>query len=278
MAELALRAGSEYCVARVVFKSLSAEGSTYPTLKVNLEARVTHPSGATIEAESLRGICSLGNEVIAEGEAKLPLNTWYSNYERQFELRFHLTDKALKLVENSLTGDYLKVKFTMTGVGQWTHSPGPTRRGQFDETPLEVELSRIDWVNKVLKPSGWGDYFFVAYPIPTLPAVPEYKDITKWLKEMWDKLALGDDRGVFPLAYDAVHRFYSEREQLTSRIAETNKAGVVKDLVEEIHRFANGGRHRPEERREKGGFEVNRQDAELIRGLTIHLASYIAHL
>jgi hypothetical protein len=215
--------------------------------------------------------------VIATGEAALPLRKWYSNTEQRFQVHFHLEEKAIKLLEDSLSKEYLNGVLAFSGNAECADH-GNLWRGQFVEQQINFEISKTDCVNRILKRVGWGEYFFLGYRIPKVSSGPDGGAIARLLSEMHEKYALGGDREVFAPAYDAIEPFYSRRDSVVANMPDQAKAGAARELIETIHRFANGGRHRPEGQKERGGFEVNRNDAELVRGLVTHLVAYLSRL
>jgi hypothetical protein len=54
------------------------------------------------------------------------------------------------------------------------------------------------------------------------------------------------------------------------------KRGAIEALIDAVRRFANGGRHVPEEKVSSGAFKVDHIDAEYVRALTTFTVAYLA--
>lgn len=263
--------------ARISFDSIVGSGIVQPFLDIKLQVRVTSPEGGVVQPHGLKAECLVSDVLIAVGEGKEPLRKWDSYYEQRFVLRFPLMDKAIKHIEAQLSNDYIPLEIKIVGTCHWAKPTGPERWGAFSEASLKVpELTRIDWSNKVLRPIGWRQWFFLSYPAPKFSEKPGDDNLFKLLDELDQQFLTSPDRGVFQAAYDVLDPFYSRRESIRARLGDSAKAGGIEALIEQVRRFANGGRHRPEPDRDQGGFtQVDQRDAELVRGLTLHLVAYL---
>ncbi|MBI2873397.1 MAG: hypothetical protein HYY00_09455 [Chloroflexi bacterium] len=272
------------------FESIRAEGRVYPVLILGFKARATVSPDPLrpYSIQPTRVICQLylgtdpiPNAIIAEGEAQYPLGEWQAGSSRNVIVRCPLSRAALQQVAESLRGSYLPAIVRVQGTAVYRGSAPSAREipFQFQEWEERIRPAANDWITRVLEPVGWGKYLSMCVPVPSLPSEEEYGQAVSELGVAERAFLAGDDRSVFLHAYNAWDPiFYSRKYELLARAMgdDDNKKGAVLDLVKAVHRFANGGRHLPEERVNSGGFEVDHIDAEYVRLVTNVSAVYLA--
>ncbi len=263
---------------------IGGRGQIYQLFTLELKARASIQHGAQpqhyvqplrITAELYLGNQSRSDLLLALGEGEGPYNKWMHQYETNFRIGFHLTQHALKRIEDALSDPYLEVLVQLTGNGEYSAPPGPIAV-QFTKVNLPVRRSAIDWKTKVLEPIGWGKFAFFSLPLPEIPRGPDFKAAVAELEQLSAQYLAGHDDGVFLHAYKAMEPFYSARSQLAARFADTAKGGAVTELIEALHRFSIGGRHALAENRQSQSFDVNHIDAECMRFLTLALICFLA--
>jgi hypothetical protein len=271
-------------LVQLTFEGCRGEGTIYPKLVIDLSAKTfvkTPPVSVAPYYLSLQARLDIArpkdaDKVIAVGQVRLPLPMWNHLSDSHFSFEGALNAVAMKMIEDNLREDYLGPYLDITGFGMF-HEESSRRLIQFDKTVMgRIPLSKLDWLRNVLEPIGYKEYFFVAIPVPRPPVREAFLSALQYLDKANNAFFQGVDSGVFAHCYSAWDpTIYSQREQILSAFDEPNKKCAVEDIVKAIHRFANGGRHPPEQRREQGGFEVNHTDAEFLRILVIAGLAYI---
>lgn len=161
------------------------------------------------------------------------------------------------------------------GIGEY-HVNGQMLPFQFEPVSVSKRISVTDWITNVLEPIGWNKFVNLSFSIPTVESAG-FSDALRQLENVNSRYLQGDDRGVLAAAYDAIDPvMFSQRQTLLQCVSNPSKRAAIDSLIETAHRFFNGGRHVPEERRTRGGFEVDHIDGEYARLLSGITGAYLA--
>lgn len=270
-------------IGNIQLSEVRGRGITYPKLEVILKARTERG----IEFEPLLVQISAFLEIekpvqyalLGSGLAAYPIHEIHDHFESQIVAEIPLNERAIKLIESNLRDDYLGISVHYSGYGKMS-VPGKSveKLTQLINEPLgPLQLSKIDWIKKVLEPIGYPSRFILDVPIPKVGNNASYTTSLESLERATTEFLEGHDRPVFAACYDAFDtQIYDQRETLLNTIDNDQKRSAIGNVIETVHRFTNGGRHLPAERATSGGFEVDHIDAEFARILTTAAIAYIS--
>lgn len=283
MAEVFLETEQGEPLAVLSHASVTAKGRIHPRLSVSLSARATtRQEVSSVNAKLVQTELKSGDEVLCRG-------TWSSSRKwrasppiaESFEIP--VSQEAISFLNDEFAAqDYIRVMLGLSGWLSGVFVVGSERvEGEewLRECSLEIEISKTDWIRKVLQPIGHDEWFVFTMKAP---GARRQDWLSAWqrLDAGWQKLQMGDAPGVFAECYAALESFSKDSldDQWLAQVLDKGKRNALKALFSSTRRFLNEGRHIAGRTANESEFPVDLRDAEVVHILARTLLTYLAKL
>ena len=145
------------------------------------------------------------------------------------------------------------------------------------DSGLVIQVSKLDWLKKVLEPIKYADFAILELPIPEIPNKELWEKALSHIIEAEAQYRTGDDPAVFSRCY-AAYEAVKPIENHLELVANEDKRKAIKSIFDDMRRFYNKGRHVERVGTESGEFPVDHRDAEFAIYLVKSSVAYLAKL
>lgn len=273
----------------VAVAGVGGRGRLTPRLSVALDLRTPNDR---IEAElrdvRLQLLCD--GELL--GEAQL-IGERASSYGRTCVADVPVTRQVLEFVTHRLAnGAAVDLEVTWYGVlrVRWEPTEGDRRVMGDPEPGVWTELhlasgqpghhwgiSRSEWYDRVLQPTGGSDFLYLEIAIPRGAAAEGWRRSLSHLDAVDKAYVLGDDAAVFQHLRAALDALPGAKKHIVDELPEPQRT-AVDSLMLAIGAYLHLGRHVATEGDVAGAFPVDRQAANFAIGLVRVLMAYLSQV
>lgn len=267
----------------------SGVGRVVPRLQVMAELGLPNKR-LQVTADPLTLTIAVSNEILASAAMPEPIGLLRDGQQVFWELP--LPASAIEYIDALSPGPDIRLDIKLSGrlwVTEVEPDPEPRFRSAFESGQAvavdlnrngshaeTVPISRLDWLEKVLTPIGWGSYIWTEVRLPPLPKGDKWKRAWDHVLEAERQLRLCNDPGVFLACRAAVEGLAPEPKQLLASLPEGAKRSALDELFKQLTHYVHEGRHVAKDGPAVGTFDVNRADALLALGMTKLTISYLA--
>lgn len=140
-----------------------------------------------------------------------------------------------------------------------------------------LAVSRSDWFDRVLQPTGGNDFVYLEVAIPRDQAADAWRRTLSHLDAADKAYALGDDAAVFHHLRGALDALPGAKKHIVDGLPEPQR-GAVDSLILAIGNYLHLGRHVASDGEVAGAFPVDRQAANFAIGLIRLLVAYLSQV
>jgi len=147
------------------------------------------------------------------------------------------------------------------------------------QNEMYPQITRDDWLEKVVKVIQPDDYAILEVPIPATPSRGRFQKALTHLATAQERFERGDDPGVLQSCHGAFESLSpGAPKDVLAKLADEEKRKRLDTLLVAAKNYLHAGRHVSKSGTRIGEFDVDHRDAEFALGVTKMAISYVARL
>ena len=260
---------------RITYDGIRGEGRIQPTIVV-VAKMATLVKEDTIRPFQMATKLQLEGETVGHGSLR-GVGKLINVYSGQAEFELLTSQQALNFVNERFRQDYLSFALVFDCLVNFTREGQPTRIIKPQPTALGFQISRLDWLKRVLEPIKYADFALLELPVPDIPDREQWKIALQHIEEAEKQYRSGNDPGVFSRCY-AVYEAIKPIDGLLASVESEDKRNAIDSMLGDMRRFFNKGRHVEKRGAGAGEFPVDHRDAEFALCVVKSSIAYLAKL